>query len=130
MQEGPEPFPWCDQCGIHMLEARLFKHRQLDKCHKATEIRLRRTDVDMSERCGEMEFILEEGEKEERVENVTMFRYLGTPLDQTDDDWRAVRRNIMRTRLVWGRLGTLIRPEGAEPRVAEMFYRVVVQAVL
>ena len=50
MQEEPEPFPRCDQCGIHIPEARLFKHRQLDKCHKATEIRLRRTDVDISER--------------------------------------------------------------------------------
>ena len=100
MQEGPEPFPWCDQCGIHMPEARLLKHRQLDKCHKATERRLWQRDVDMSERCGEIEFILEEVEKEERVENVTMFRYLGTPLGQTDDDWRAVRRNIMRKRSV------------------------------
>ena len=36
----------------------------------------------------------------------------------------------MRARSVWGRLGTLICPEGAEPRVAEMFYRAVVQAVL
>ena len=36
----------------------------------------------------------------------------------------------MRARLVWGRLGTLIRREGAYPRVAEMFYREVAQAIL
>ena len=29
-------------------------------------------------------------------------------LYQTDDDWPAVQRKIMRERLVWGRLGTLI----------------------
>ena len=36
----------------------------------------------------------------------------------------------MRARLVWGRLGTLIRREGAYPRVAAMFYREVAQAIL
>ena len=25
LQEGPEPLPWCDQCGIYMKAARLFK---------------------------------------------------------------------------------------------------------
>ena len=29
-------------------------------------------------------------------------------INYTDDDWPAVRRNIMHARLVWGRLGTLI----------------------
>ena len=33
-------------------------------------------------------------------------------------------------RSVWGRLGTLIRREGGDPRVAEMFYRAVVQVIL
>ena len=31
---------------------------------------------------------------------------------------------------VWGRLGTLLRREGAEPKVSENFYRAVAQAVL
>ena len=53
-QEGPEPLLWCDQCGMHMQAARLFKHRQSDKCHKLTERRLRGRDVEMTERCGEM----------------------------------------------------------------------------
>ena len=62
----------------------------------------------MVERCGEMEFRLDGEEEYERVENVPTFRYLGQPLDQTDDDWTAVRQNIMCKRLVWGRLGTLL----------------------
>ena len=41
LQEGTEPLPRCDQCGMHMPEARLFKYRQLDKCHKLTERKLR-----------------------------------------------------------------------------------------
>ena len=51
-------------------------------------------------------------------------------IDQIDDDWSAVRQNIMCARLVWGRLGTIMRREGAEPRVLEMFDRAVAQAIL
>ena len=61
---------------------------------------------------------------------MTTFRYLGSPLDQTDDDWPDMRQNSMHASLVWGRLGALLRREGAYPRVAEMFYRAVVQVVL
>ena len=69
-----------------------------------------------------------EGDK--RVENVTKFWYLGIHLYQTDDDWPAVQSNIMRSRSVWGRLRTLLRREGAEPRVSKMFYSAVVQVIL
>ena len=84
----------------------------------------------MAERCGEMEFNLDWEEGDKRVDNVPTFRYLGRPLDQTDDDWSAVRKNIMRARSVWGRLGTLIRWEGADPKVSEIFCRAAVQAIL
>ena len=47
-----------------------------------------------------------------------------------DDDWSDVRRNIMSVRSVWERMETLIRQEGADPRVVAIFYREVVQAVL
>ena len=56
----------------------------------------------MAAKCGEMDFNLDGEEGDERVDNVPTFRYLGQPLDQTDDDWPAVRQNIMCTRLVWG----------------------------
>ena len=78
-----------------MQAARLFKHHQLDKCHKLTERRLQQKDVETAARCGEMEFSIYGEEGDERVENVTTFRYLGRLLDQTDDDWPAMRGNIM-----------------------------------
>ena len=64
------------------------------------------------------------------MEGVANFKYLGQPLYQTDDDWRPVRRNIKRARRVWGILGKILRREGAEPKVVEMLYRAVTQAVL
>ena len=128
VQEGSEPLPWYDQCGMNIPAARIFKHRHLDKYHKATERRPRRRDVETTEICGKMELSLEGGEG--TVENVTTFRYLERPLDQTYDDWPDVWRNITRARSVWGRLRTLLQREGTDPRVAEMFYREVVQAIL
>ena len=86
--------------------------------------------MDISERCSEMEFSMYRGEGGEMVEVVANFKYLGRTLDQMDDDWPAVRQNIMHTRLVLGMLGTLIRQEGGELKVSEMFYRAVEQAVL
>ena len=75
----------------------------------------------MAARCGEMEFNIDGEEGDERVENVPISRYLGQPLDQTDDNWPDVWKNIMHARSVWGRLGTLIRWEGAYTKVSESF---------
>ena len=115
-QEGTEPLPRCDQCGMHMQTDRIFKKRQSNKCHKWMERQLRRRDVEMAAICGGTEFNLDREEGEERVENVPTFRYLGLPLYQTDDDWLAVRQKIMRARSAWGRLGKLLWREGQIPR--------------
>ena len=113
-----------------MQAARLFKHRQSEKCHKLTERRIRQRDVDMEARCGEMDFNPDGEEGDERGENLPTFLYLGRPLDQMDDDWTAVQENIMHTRSVWGRLGTLLQREGEDPKVSESFNWEVVQAIL
>ena len=55
-----------------------------------------------------MELNLNGEEEDERVENLPTFQYLGRPLDQTDDDWTAVRKNIMCARSVLGNLGTVL----------------------
>ena len=86
--------------------------------------------MDMAARCGNMEFIMYREEGYNMVEGVANFKYMGENLDQTDDNWPAVRQNIMCTRLVWGRLGKLLRREGAELKVSEKFYRAVAQSVL
>ena len=62
----------------------------------------------MAARCEEVKFIIDWEEGYKRVENVTTLCYLERLIDQTYDDWSAVRRNIIFTRSVWGRLGTLL----------------------
>ena len=46
---------------------------------------LRRKDVDMAEKFGDMEFILYGGYSGELVEGLATFNYLERPLDQTDN---------------------------------------------
>ena len=84
----------------------------------------------MEARCGEIYFNLYGKEGDERVEHVPTFKYLRRHLYQRDDDWPAVRQNIMRARSIWGRLGTLLRREGTYLKVSAGFYMVVVQAIL
>ena len=55
---------------------------------------------------------------------------MGWMLDRSDKDWPEVRRNIRKARRFWSRMGKLIRREGADPRVSEIFYLTVVQSVL
>ena len=73
LQEVPELLPRCDKCGMHMQAARLFKRRHSVKCHKLTERRFQRRDVEMAARCGEMDFNLDGEEGEKRVDNVPTF---------------------------------------------------------
>ena len=84
----------------------------------------------MSARCDEIGFSLEGEEGDEMVEGVTTFRYLVITIYQTYDCWLAVRSNIMRAKLLYERPGKLLLWEGADPRVAEMFYMSVIQAML
>ena len=45
----------------------------------------------------------------ERLESVATFKYLGRLLAMDNNDMPAVRANILKSRKVWKRLGTLLR---------------------
>ena len=50
--------PRCNNCGVHMPVVQLVKRRRTSICEKATEMELRRIDVEMTERRGDMKSIL------------------------------------------------------------------------
>ena len=56
IQEGPNPLPRFDRCGMHMQVDRLFKYKNTAKCNRAMKRRLRRRVVEMAARCDEVEF--------------------------------------------------------------------------
>ena len=85
----------------------------------------------MAQRSGDMEFSIFGREGYELVEGVTQFKYLGRPLDQSDNGWPKILRNTRRLRKFWGQLGKILLREGGEDtHVLAIFYWVVVQAVL
>ena len=93
-------------------------------------MRLRWKDVEVISWCANMEFNLKGEEVEETIEGVAIFIYLGWYLDQSDDEWPAVRRNIGKAQQVWGILGTNLRWYGADRLTPVAFYRAVVPEVL
>ena len=54
----------------------------------------------MSARCGEMEFSLYREDGDDMMEGVATFKYIGETLDQTDDDWTALRQKLCFASLV------------------------------
>ena len=64
------------------------------------------------------------------IRNSQQFRYLGRILDSGDDDNHAALRQLARAREKWGRIGKVLRCEGANPRIMGYFYKAIVQAVL
>ena len=113
-----------------MLAGRLIKHWRTAHYFKNTEMWLICRDVGVVSQCLEMELRLNREEEEETMERVELFKYLGRPLYQSDNDWLVVRRNIRKENQVWSRLGVILRWEGSDPITSAEFYRAVVQAVL
>ena len=93
-------------------------------------MRRRRKDIAIASRCAEASFILKGEDETEYIEGAETFKYLGRMLDRSDSNWTTVRYNSRKERRVWNWLGKLTWREGEDPRVSEMFYREVVQAVL
>ena len=84
----------------------------------------------IADKCSEATFSLTGDNEAERIEGVGRFKYIGRLLDWSDNDWLEFLQNIRKSRHIWGRLGKLLRGEGAEPTVPEMFYCAVVKVVL
>ena len=55
---------------------------------------------------------------------------MGRVLMAADDDWSAVLGNLRKVRKSWERLASIMRWEGANPRLSGMFFKAVLQAVM
>ena len=108
LQEGMEPLPRCNQCGMHIPEAQQVNKRRMEICEKATEIWITWRDVDIAKRCGDMESSLYGRDGDVLVEGVAKFKYLGPTPEQTYDDCTAVLQNVKQARMVWGIYGKML----------------------
>ena len=85
VKEGTAPLPQCELCSMHMLEGRLLKYQQTQRCNWNTQMRCRRKDVAIVRLCMEAEFSLRGEDDVEYIEGVETFKYPGSILDQSDD---------------------------------------------
>ena len=83
----------------------------------------------ITSQCAVVTFSLTREDRTERIKGVNLFKYLGRPLDRSDENWTEVLRNIQKARHVLGHLGKFLWMEGADTFISEKFYRTVVQAV-
>lgn len=64
------------------------------------------------------------------MEQVAIFKYLGRPVTQDNDDWMTVYHNLAAARQKWGRIRASITKEISSRKTMENFYKAVVQAIL
>ena len=48
VQEGKDPLPRCNMCGMHIPEGRLTRHGQMARYDHNTQMRLRIRDVEIA----------------------------------------------------------------------------------
>ena len=89
-----------------MPAERLISHRKAARCKKKTQIRWRRQDVEITDRCLEATFSLTREEEAERIKGVEVFKCLGRILNRSDNNWPSFLCNISKARHVWVRLGS------------------------
>ena len=130
VQKGKETLPRCDLCDMHIPTGRLINYQRTQRCDRNTHMRWRRRNVASTSRYTEASFIPTREDEVEFIDGLDTLKYLGRMLDRSDDNWPAVRRNFGKAPQVWIRIRKLLRRERENPRVSEMFYRILVQAVL
>ena len=92
-----------------MPVGRLLNSRRTAHCFKNIDIWIILRDVEVWSRCLEMELSFTREDGEDIIEGVALFKYLGRPLEQSDDDWSEVTGKTRKEHQVWGRLGVILR---------------------
>jgi hypothetical protein len=68
--------------------------------------------------------------RDQPIETITNFRYLGRPLTSNDSNWAAARYNLTRARQRWALIARVLSRESASPRISAIFYKATIQTVL
>ena len=75
VQEGNEPLPRCDLCGMHIPEGGVIKNRRMAQCDQNTQIRWRRRYVEIAAKCMGATFSIIGEDGLECSEGVEFFKY-------------------------------------------------------
>ena len=127
LEEGSNPLPKCELCGMHIpFTALNGNHRNTKACAIGARIRRQRNSIEDTRQAREVLFTA----CGVPLESVSSFKYLGRILTSTDDDWPALYKNLAKARKRWGMVSRVLARDGANERAMAMFYKAVVQSVL
>ena len=85
-QEGREPLPRCNMCGMHMSEGRLVRNSRTERCELNMQMKLRQRDVEIAAKRVGVTFVLTGDDRAEFFVGLESFKYLGRVLHRTDED--------------------------------------------
>ena len=117
--------PKCPSCGMQVSATQ--SHLNSKRCQKG-KARKRKRELEIGQLMALESTTFKIADTE--LENVETFLYLGRTVAATATDWPAVTRNFSNARKRWSRFSTLLRREGASPRVSGLFYKAVVMSTL
>jgi Reverse transcriptase (RNA-dependent DNA polymerase) len=124
-QEGL--LPQCQECGLFQKNVNSSQHLNSEECKKYAEIR-RNTYLDKCYAAAENVCF---NINDEEIKKVNQFKYLGRILSDNDDDMIAIEKQLMKAKMVWGRIGKIIKKKtNANPKIMSIFYKVIIQSVL
>ena len=56
VQEGKEPLPHCDLCGVQIPAGWVIKYQRTKRCNRNMQIQWQRRDVVITSQCAEVSF--------------------------------------------------------------------------
>jgi exonuclease III len=125
LEEGR--LPRCDDCGMFCtLSALAGKHMESALCREGAR-RNRRKIINLRcIRAFRRTFQL----RDQPIETVTAFRYLGRVITSRDNDWEAARRNLHKAKERWASISRILMRESATPRISALFYKATIMTIL
>ena len=82
VQEGVELLSCCDLCGMHITVGRLIKHQQMVRSNKNMQMRWRKWDGAIVNKCTEATFSFIGEDRVDSFKGIDSFMYLGQLLHQ------------------------------------------------
>ncbi len=125
--EGSLPLPQCTCCGLQTPVKDLGRHHhRTGLCQRGWERKCQHEAAVRSQQALEHTFCA----KEEELERVEVFKYLGWLISFDDADKQAMGSKLRKAQGCWSQVSHVLRSENATPKMCGMFYKATVQAVL
>ena len=114
--------PQCERCGLMGHQVTTAWHLNSKACSTAAEKRSRM----LRSRQQEVEALGSFEVNGESINRVHQFKYLGRILDDADDDEHAASQQLAKARDRWGRVGRVLKSQGADPKTMGHFYQAII----